>query len=240
MVNSSVESSAGPTPGALRAISGRERVIGAIAATGLCLITDDRLADQPLLDATHAALAAGVRLVQFRNKHATRRQYLEQARCLQELCANYDAAFLVNDHPDIARVLNADGVHVGQDDLPARLTRDIVGSAMAVGLSISYVNEAEEAARESIVDYIGCGAVYPTSTKSDAEFGGLELLRAVRSILRVPILAIGGITAQNLSESIHAGADGVALVSAVYGSSDPGAAARQVLERIGEARATAG
>lgn len=209
-----------------------------IKATGLCLITDDRLDQAVLLAATRSALEGGVRLVQFRDKRSTRRAYLEQAQKVQELCRSFDAVFVVNDYPDIARVLGADAVHVGQDDLPTRFVRDIVGPDMGIGLSISYVPEAEEAAREGTVDYIGCGAVFPTATKPDAEYGGLELLRAVRSILQVPILGIGGITAQNLGEPLQAGADGVALVSAVYAASDPGAAARSVLDRIREARAT--
>lgn len=218
--------------------AGRERVLDAILTTGLCLITDDRLDRETLLQSTRAAFQAGVRLLQLRDKRSNRRQYFERAREIRDLCHEFQAAFVVNDYPDVARVLNADGIHVGQDDLPPRQVREIVGPDMAIGLSISYVPEAREAQAEGIVDYIGCGAVYPTATKPDAEFGGLDLVRTVRGILRVPILGIGGITSDNLDACIGAGADGVALVSAVYSAPDPALAARIVLDHVAAARAS--
>jgi thiamine-phosphate pyrophosphorylase len=147
-------------------------------------------------------------------------------------------AFVVNDHTDVAAILKADGLHLGQDDLPPALARTLVGPNMAIGLSISYVPEAEEAAREGVVDYIGCGAVFATATKPDAEFGGPELLRAVGGILSVPILGIGGVTAENLRIPLQSGANGVALVSAVYGSDDPRSASQRVLESIRVARSS--
>jgi thiamine-phosphate pyrophosphorylase len=219
------------------ASSGRERVNRAIRETGLCLITDDRLALDALLDATRRAIEGGVRLVQYRDKSSMQRQFLDQASRLQELCAQNDVAFVINDRTDVAAILKADGLHLGQDDLPPALARTLVGHDTAIGLSISYVPEAEEAAREGVVDYIGCGAVFSTATKPDAEFGGPELLRAVRGILTVPMLGIGGITAENLAVPLQAGADGVALVSAVYRSAEPGASARQVLDAIRLAKA---
>lgn len=217
-------------------LSGRERVIRAIRETGLCLITDDRLGIDALLGATCRAIEGGVRLVQYRDKVSTRRQFLDRAARVQELCARNEVAFVVNDCADVAAILRADGLHLGQDDLPPALARTLVGPDMAIGLSISYLPEAEEAAREGVVDYIGCGAVFSTATKPDAEFGGPELLRAVRGILHVPILGIGGVTAENLGVPLHAGADGVALVSAVYGSSDPKEAVQQVLDAVRRAR----
>jgi thiamine-phosphate diphosphorylase len=153
------------------------------------------------------------------------------------MCVRSDVAFVVNDCADVATILKADGLHLGQDDLPPALARTLVGPEIAIGLSISYIPEAEDAAREGVVDYIGCGAVFATATKPDAEFGGPELLRAVRAILSVPILGIGGISAENLGMAFESGADGVALVSAVYGSDDPETAARRVLESIRLARA---
>jgi thiamine-phosphate pyrophosphorylase len=164
------------------------------------------------------------------------RKFLEQARLVQALCKEYGAAFVVNDHTDVALVLGADGLHLGQDDLPPVEARKIVGEEMAIGLSISYVPEATHASREGVIDYIGCGAVFPTSTKPDAEFGGLDLLREVRSILSVPILGIGGITVENLAKPLSAGADGVALVSAVYSQTQPKDAVERILERIALAR----
>ena len=218
------------------ALTGKDRVVSAIQGTGLCLITDDRLEIEPLLDATRRAIEGGVRLIQYRDKASMRRQFLDQAARVQELCTQNEVAFVVNDCADVAAILQADGLHLGQDDLPPALARRLVGPDMAIGLSISYVPEAEEAAREGVVDYIGCGAVFATSTKPDAEFGGPELLRAVRGILGVPILGIGGITAENLAVPLQSGADGVALVSAVYGNDDPRSASQQILEGIRRVR----
>lgn len=216
--------------------SGKSRVVSAIRETGLCVITDDRLDDGPLLAATEKVLDAGVRLLQFRDNRSTKRRFLERARAIQALCQHAGAAFVVNNEADASILLNADGVHVGQDDLPARLARELVGADAAIGLSISYVREAEEALAQGVTDYLGCGAVYPTGTKPDAEYGGLDLIRAVRRVVDLPILAIGGISAENLHESIEAGADGVAVVSAVYGDQDPGGAARDLIERVAQAR----
>ena len=211
-------------------------MISAIKGTGLCLITDDRLEIEPLLEATRRAIEGGVRLVQYRDKSSMRRQFLDQAARVQELCTQNEVAFVVNDCADVAAILQADGLHLGQDDLPPALARRIVGPDTAIGLSISYVPEAEEAAREGVVDYIGCGAVFATATKPDAEFGGPELLRAVRGILSVPILGIGGITAENLAVPLQSGADGIALVSAVYGSDDPRSASQRILKSIRQVR----
>jgi thiamine-phosphate diphosphorylase len=215
-------------------------VARAIQETGLCLITDDRLEIDALLDATRQAIDGGIRLVQYRDKSSMRRQFVDQAARVQELCTRNEVAFVVNDCADVAAILKADGLHLGQEDLPPAMARTLVGADMAIGLSISYLPEAEEAAREAVVDYIGCGAVFATATKPDAEFGGPELLRSVRNILNVPILGIGGITAENLGIPLQAGADGVALVSAVYDSEDPKAAAERILERIRLARAKGG
>jgi thiamine-phosphate pyrophosphorylase len=231
-MHSSPPSGAVPGSKSFAAMTGRERVLSAILKTGLCLITDDRLEMDALLDSTRQAIDGGVRLVQYRDKTSMRRQFLSQASRVQALCAEHEAAFVVNDCADVAALLKADGLHLGQDDLPVALARTLVGPDMAIGLSISYVPEAEEAAREGVVDYIGCGAVFATATKPDAEFGGPALLRAVRNVLSVPILGIGGITAENLDVPLGAGADGVALVSAVYGDGNPREAARSILARI--------
>ena len=232
-------SEAVPGDSPFAALSGQERVIHAIQDTGLCLITDERLAIDVLLDATRRAIEGGVRLVQYRDKTSMRRQFLDQAARVQELCVQNNVAFVVNDCADVAAILRADGLHLGQDDLPPVLARTLVGTDMAIGLSISYVPEAEEAAREGVVDYIGCGAVFATATKPDAEFGGPELIRAVREILSVPILAIGGVTAENLAIPLQAGADGVALVSAVYGGTNPREASRDIITSIRDARSKA-
>ncbi|MBI4492849.1 MAG: thiamine phosphate synthase [Chloroflexi bacterium] len=209
--------------------------IQSLESSGLYLVTDDRLPLASLLEKTRQALEAGVRVVQFRDKRATKRELLARGAPLRDLCAARGALFLVNDHLDVALALEADGVHVGQDDFPADRARALLGSGALLGLSVSAVDEAV-AAPGLQVDYLGVGAMYPTDTKPDAEYGGLELLRAVRRQVPLPLVGIGGITLERAPEVIAAGADGVAVVSAVYGAPDAGLAAERLLAAIAAAR----
>jgi thiamine-phosphate pyrophosphorylase len=141
----------------------------------------------------------------------------------------------VNDYADLAVALDAEGVHVGQDDLPPAAARAVVGPDRLVGLSVSAVEEAIEAASGE-ADYIGFGALFGTATKPDAEPAGPELLAEARRRVRLPIVGIGGVTAANLPEAIRAGADSVAVVSAVFGANDPAQATRELLAAIAAAR----
>jgi thiamine-phosphate pyrophosphorylase len=204
----------------------RERRMARLRAARVYLVTDDRLDEANLLAKLERALEAGTRVVQFRAKLAGRRELLRQARSLQRVCERYGALYIVNDAVDIAAAIAADGVHLGQDDLPAAAARRLVGDEMLIGLSVSHVPEALTAVEEGAVDYLGVGAMYPTNTKNDAEYGGPELLRAVRSAVDLPLVAIGGISEQNVGEVWAAGADLVAVVSAVFSADDPAEAVR--------------
>jgi thiamine-phosphate diphosphorylase len=176
-----------------------------------------------------AALESGARIVQFRSKRPERRAFLEQARSVQALCRKYDSLFIVNDAADVAALLEADGLHLGQDDLPPELARELVGDDMLIGLSVSTLPEAESAGHAAAVDYLGVGAMFETPTKPEAEYGGLELLRAVRSRVDLPLVAIGGITLDRVDSVWAAGADLVAVVSAVFAAADPATAVRAFL-----------
>jgi thiamine-phosphate pyrophosphorylase len=187
----------------------------------LYLVTDDRLDERVLLDRLDAALGAGASVVQFRAKNIERRQFLERAERVQALCRQHKAIFIVNDAADVAALLGADGLHLGQEDLPASAARRLVSPDTLVGVSVSHLEEARIAAADPNVDHLGVGAVYPTHTKPTAEYGGLELLRAVRGAVALPLVAIGGITLERAPEVWAAGADLLAVVSAVFGSTQP-------------------
>jgi thiamine-phosphate diphosphorylase len=141
----------------------------------------------------------------------------------------------VNDRPDVAVARGADGVHVGQDDLPADRVRAMVGPDWLLGVSASTIDEAVEIDRSG-ADYLGFGAMFATPTKSDAEYAGPAMLAEVKRRVRLPVVAIGGITALNLPEVLAAGADLVAVVSAVFGAADPARAATDFLAVVAAAR----
>jgi len=183
--------------------------------------------------AAQAALAAGVRFFQYRDKQGTRRQVHAAAERLALLLRAADALFLVNDHADIAAAVNADGVHLGQDDLPLGHARTLLGPDRLIGISTHSVEQAT-AAEQDGADYIGFGPLYGTATKDAGPVQGLERLRAVRAAVQLPVIAIGGIDAARAAAAVQAGADGVAVISAVLGEDDIGAAARSILLAIGQ------
>jgi thiamine-phosphate pyrophosphorylase len=139
--------------------------------------------------------------------------------------------FIVNDHADIAKAVDADGVHLGQDDLPLAYGRKVLGRDKLIGISTHSVEQAREAEAAG-ADYIGFGPLFPTATKDAGPHQGVERLRLLRNEVSLPVLAIGGIKPDNLAEAMQAGADGVAVISAVLLSPDPGAAARDLIRRI--------
>lgn len=141
------------------------------------------------------------------------------------------ALLIINDHADIAVAVGADGVHLGQDDLPLADARKVVGERLLIGIS-THTREQALAAEAGGAGYIGFGPVFPTATKDAGPLRGIDGLREVRSAVRIPVLAIGGITAANAEAVVAAGADGVAVISAVLDAKDPGIAARKILTRI--------
>lgn len=217
----------------------RER-LARMTRGGLYLVTDDRLDPPVLLERLAAALAAGADVVQFRDKRPDRAAVTALGRQVAERCRAAGALFIVNDDARLAVELDADGIHVGQEDEPPAAVRAVVGPERIVGLSVSAVEEAAAAGADPDVDYIGFGALFPTATKLDAEPAGPELLAEARRQVSLPIVGIGGVTAANLGLAIRAGADSVAVVSAIFGREDAGAATRELLAAIREARAARG
>ena len=174
---------------------------------------------QTLYEQVEAALKGGVTCVQLREKELDETAFLQEAKELCALCRRYGVPFLVNDNVEIAIACGADGIHVGQEDLAAGEVRRRVGENMLLGVSVHTVEEACQAVRDG-ADYLGLGAVFPTSTKTDVEQMSNETLRAICDAVDVPIVAIGGINRGNILRLAGSGVDGVALVSAIFSAED--------------------
>lgn len=180
-----------------------------------------------------AFLAGGARLLQLRAKAISPRELLAAAERIAPAARAAGALFLVNDRPDIARAVEADGVHLGQDDLPVAAARRVLGPGRIVGVSTHDLDEARSAEAAGAA-YIGVGPVYATTSKgAPLPARGLALVRAVRALVRCPIVAIGGITPATASAVLDAGADAVAMIAALVRADDPAAAVRSTLACVG-------
>jgi thiamine-phosphate pyrophosphorylase len=184
-----------------------------------------------LLDVMTAAMAGGARLFQYRDKAASMREVYDQVIRLRQAASEAGAIFVVNDRCDLALAVDAHGVHLGQDDLPLALARSIMGKEKLIGIS---THRAEQviAATEGGADYLGFGPIYETGTKPDHEpVVGTEGLRRIRSLTSLPIFAIGGITLERIEGVMEAGANGIAVISALAGAPDIASTVRTFLER---------
>ena len=179
-----------------------------------------------------ALLRGGARILQLRWPGASARELLAAALAIRPLARAAGALFLVNDRPDVARAAEADGVHLGQDDLPVAAARRVLGAGRLIGVSTHDPGQAR-AAEAAGADYLGVGPVYATATKPDALAPrGLALVSAVRAAVRCPLVAIGGITPETAAAVRAAGADAVAMIGALVRAPDPEAAVRDVLARL--------
>ena len=193
------------------------------------LVTDEAcLHGRPLLECVEEALAAGVTLVQYRAKAADGGVLYAEACKLKELCDKYNVPLIINDRLDIALAVGAAGVHLGQDDLPCAVARRLLGEDYIIGVSAHNPAEAVQAVSEG-ADYLGCGAVFGTATKHDVAKLGLENLRAIRKAVPVPMVGIGGITADNYAEVLATGADGAAIVSGILAQDDISAVVKKLV-----------
>jgi thiamine-phosphate pyrophosphorylase len=205
-----------------------------LAAARLYLVCDAMRGGRGLSGVLPAAIAGGVEIVQLRVKDGDRhgdlperRALLEAAGRAAELCAEHGALFVVNDFPEVAVEVGADGVHVGQDDMPVAETRAVVGADMLIGLSTHAPGEID-AADPALVDYIGVGPVHATPTKPGRPAVGVELVRYAAAHAAVPFFAIGGLDAQNVGDVLDAGASRVCVLRAVADAEDPERAAREL------------
>ena len=180
---------------------------------GICFITDRTYSALPLPDMVRRVLEAGVTFVQYRDKGKTRREIYEEAVALRDLTRSFHAVFIVNDHPDIALAVDADGVHLGQDDLPLEEARRIMGSRI-IGISTHSLVQAREAEAGG-ADYIGFGPVFRTTTKDAGFPKGVDILKIITQNVHVPVVAIGGIGFDSVAEIMSAGADCIAVATAI-------------------------
>lgn len=193
------------------------------------LVTDEAcLHGRPLLECVEEALTAGVTLVQYRAKAADGGVLYAEACKLKELCDKYNVPLIINDRLDIALAVGAAGVHLGQDDLPCAVARRLLGEDFIIGVSAHNPAEAVQAVSEG-ADYLGCGAVFGTATKHDVAKLGLENLRAIRKSVAVPMVGIGGITADNYAEVLATGANGAAIVSGILAQDDISAVVKKLV-----------
>jgi thiamine-phosphate pyrophosphorylase len=175
-----------------------------------------------------AALDGGATVIQLRDKSASTRKLIEEGRELRALTQAKGALLIVNDRIDVALAVNADGAHVGQDDMPVALARRLLGAHRLLGVSAATLQEAEEAVAAG-ADYLGVGPVFPTQAKADAgPATGVERLSEMARLFALPLVAIGGITVENVRSVVQAGATGVAVISAVVHAEDISAAASRL------------
>lgn len=187
-----------------------------------------------LVTITDLLLAAGVRLIQYRAKRAPTRELLDVSNQILERTRRVQAVFIVNDRADIARAVDSEGVHLGQEDLPPELARSVLKEGKVIGYSTHSLEQVKEADQTS-ADYIAFGPIFPTHSKDNPDpVVGLEGLRQARQATRKPLVAIGGITVENAKSAIEAGADSVAVISNLIGAPNVEARAREFLKAVGK------
>lgn len=191
------------------------------------------LGNETLYHQVEKALKGGVTLVQLREKHLDKERFLQEAIKIQKLCKEYHVPFVINDNVEIALEMKADGIHVGQSDMEARTVRDKIGPDKILGVSAETVEQAILAEKNG-ADYLGVGAVFPTGSKDDAENVSHQTLKAICAAVKIPVIAIGGITGENVQELKESGIVGIAVISAVFAKPDIEEAVRELKEKIKE------
>lgn len=200
----------------------------------LYLVTDEKASrGRNIIDIVKQALKGGVTIVQLREKELSTRQFVESAAELKKILTPHNVPLIINDRIDIALAAGADGVHIGQADMPLDLVKKIVPGRMIIGLSVENIQQVKEA-EDLEVDYLGVSPVFSTPTKTDFEERpwGLEGLRKAREISKHILVAIGGINADNAGDVIKSGADGIAVVSGICSADNPETASRELLQIV--------
>ncbi len=198
----------------------------------LYLITDPLLAKGSLISTVKSAILGGVTMVQYRNKHAQTKTLIKEASMLRKITKEKRVPLIINDRVDVALAVDADGVHVGQDDMPINIARKLLGAKKIIGASVKTLKQAKQAEEEG-ADYLGVGSVFATKTKTDAGKPiGLERLKQIVSLVNIPVVGIGGIAKENAAEVIKAGAKGVAVASAIMGKENPQKEARELVNIV--------
>ena len=195
-------------------------------------VTDRKwLNGRTLAQVVKESLEGGATMIQLREKNLGEAQFLEEAKELQALCRKFKVPFIVNDNVDIALEMDADGIHVGQSDMEAGMVREKLGPEKILGVSAQTVEQAVLAEKRG-ADYLGVGAVFPTGSKDDAVEVDFDTLKAICASVSIPVVAIGGITKDNLKELKGSGICGIAVISAIYAQEDITGAAKELKENI--------
>ncbi|MBQ6550199.1 MAG: thiamine phosphate synthase [Lachnospiraceae bacterium] len=189
------------------------------------------LGERTLYEVVEEALSGGATTVQLREKELDDPAFLDEALALTALCGRYNVPLIINDNVDVAVKCGAQGVHIGQHDMPAAEVRKMIGPELILGVSAQTVEQAVQAEKDG-ADYLGVGAVFSTSTKLDAEDVSFETLRAICDAVSIPVVAIGGITKDNIAKLAGSGIDGIAVVSAIFAAPDVRKASEELREIV--------
>jgi len=198
----------------------------------LYLVTDrEVLGTRDLINSIEEAIKGGTTIVQLREKNCSSLEFYKLAIQVKEVTTKYNIPLVINDRLDIALAIEADGLHIGQEDLPITVARKLVGENMFIGVSATTLEEAL-IAQEQGADYVGIGSMYPTSTKLDAKYVTLDELKQIREAISIPIVGIGGISEENVAELMATKIDGVAIVSAILGKENIKTATESIMNII--------
>ena len=205
----------------------------------LYLVTDRGLArGRTTLEILTAAVRGGATVVQLREKDCSTRDFIDQALGIKKFLSAQGVPLIINDRMDVAQAVKADGVHLGQTDMPLEMAKSILGDSMIIGISAESLEDAIEAEKGG-ADYLGVSPIYATPTKTDtAPPLGLEGLQEIRKAVRLPLVGIGSLSRDNAAEVVRSGADGIAVVSAIVAADDPELAARELKDVIDGAKTT--
>lgn len=198
----------------------------------LYLVTDrELLGDKDLVQTIEQAIQGGVTMVQVREKKLSTLEFFQVALTIKSITQKYGVPFIVNDRADIALAVDADGLHIGQEDMPLVVARKLLGPNKIIGVSVATLEEALLAQKEG-ADYLGIGAIFPTMTKGDANSVSLAELKIIKDNISIPVVAIGGIHEHNIKKVMETGVDGAAVVSAIVACLDPCTAAKRLRQLI--------
>ncbi len=198
----------------------------------LYLVTNNSQDEEKFLKIIEDAIKGGVTIVQLREKTSGTLDFYNLAVRVKKITQKYNVPLIINDRIDIALAIDADGVHVGQSDIPAKIARSMIGEDKILGVSAATIKEAAKAQLDS-TDYIGVGAVYPTNTKDDASAVSKKELKEIVESVNIPVVAIGGITQENVCELRDSGISGISVVSAIMNAKNPKLASENLLKEFG-------
>ncbi len=200
----------------------------------LYAVTDRTWLDgRTLYDDVEKALKGGVTLLQLREKNMSTDDFINSAKEIKSLCEKYNVPLIINDNVDVAKAVNADGVHIGQNDMPAHEARKILGKSKIIGVTAKTVEQAQKAEKDG-ADYLGSGAIFGTTTKGDAKKMDMQTLKSITSSVNIPVVAIGGIDGVNVLQLKGTGIVGAAVVSGIFAQDDIETSTKDLYNKIGE------